>query len=149
MYEYANARYKSLAQTLIDADPFTLGHIDASTIEFLTKEEKTPKKVFRIESIREPFVMMTNKCYIITISEVLIEDISQEHMELHMYKVLRQINPENGRLVPPDVIEFSDIIDLFGYDWQDKDTLPSIVDQLEAKTVANTLVPKGDEEKAS
>lgn len=148
MYEYANPKYKALCQDLIDADPINLGHIDPSTIEFLTKEEKVPKKVFRIESIREPFVMMTNKSFLMIISETLANEVSREHLELHMYKVLKQINPENGRIVPPDVIEWSDIIDLFGYDWQEQKILPSIIDQLSARTVANTLVDS-DEERAS
>lgn len=149
MYEYANSRYKCLAQELIDADPFTLGHIDPNAIEFFTKEEKTPRKAFRIEAIREPYVMMTHKSYIIIVSEVLIDDMSREHMELHMYKVLRQIDKESGRIVPPDVIEFSDIIDLFGYDWQEKVILPSILDQLNAKTVANALTQDDETEIAS
>lgn len=140
MYTHANARYRMLAQELIDVDPFVLGHVDVSTVVFLYKEEKNPKWPMRILGIREPFIMLTNKSYIVEISEELAENLSQEHRELHMYKVLRQIDKESGRIIHPDVIEFSDIIDLFGYDWQSKMLLPSIIDQLEAKTIANTLV---------
>lgn len=149
MYTYANARYRSLAQDLIDADPFVLGHIDVSTIVFLYKEEKSPKWPMRILGIREPYIMLTNKSYVIELSEELAEDLGQEHRELHMYKVLRQIDKESGRIIHPNVIEFSDIIDLFGYDWQEKKILPSIIDQLEAKTVADTLVDNDEIEEAS
>lgn len=144
-YEFSNGMYKSLAQDLVDADPFVLGHIDVSTIAFLNKEEKIPKWPLRIVPIREPFIMLTNYLYYIEISENLCMDLSREHLELHMYKTLRQIDAETGRIIHPNVIEFSDIIDLFGYDWQDKKILPSIIDQLDAKTVANTLVDEEDE----
>lgn len=144
-YTYADPKFKLLAQNLVDADPFTLGHIDVDTIVFLYKEETSPKRVMRISAIREPYIMLTNKLYIIEISEQLVSEISQEHVELHMYKTLKQISPDTGRIIHPDVIEFSDIIDLFGYDWQEKKVLPSILDQLSARTIANTLV-KDDEE---
>lgn len=139
-YSYANPRYKALAQSLIDADPELLNHIDVSTIAFLNKEEKNPKWPFRIIALREPYIMLTNKCYIIEVSELLDGDLSQPHRELHMYKILRQVDRETGRIIHPDVIEFSDIIDLFGYKWQDDKNLDSIIDKLEARRIANLLV---------
>lgn len=144
-YSFANGMYKSLAQDLIDADPFVLGHIDVNSIAFLSKEEKNPKWPFRILSIREPLVMLTNYSYYIEISEELTTYLSREHVELHLYKVLRQIDNETGRIIHPNVIEFSDIIDLFGYDWQEKKILPSIINQLDAKTVANVLTTDSEE----
>ncbi|AEO93409.1 gp149 [Bacillus phage G] len=139
-YSFADSKYESLAQDLIDADPIDLGHIDVSAIAFLNKEEKNPKWPFRIIPIREPLTMLTKFEYYVEICESLLENATKEHIELHIYKILRQIDKESGRIIHPNVIEFSDIIDLFGYDWQEKKMLPSIIDQLDAKTVANTLV---------
>lgn len=149
-YSFANAKYKVLAQNIVDADPFVLGHIDVSTIAFLVKEEKSPKWPMRIIALREPITMLCNYLYYLEISEELLNPLTQEHRELHMYKILRQIDKETGRVIHPDVIEFSDIIDLFGYDWEQKNILPSIIDQLDAKTVANALTADDDsEEEAS
>ena len=144
-YSFANVKYSSLAQKLIDADPFVLGHIDVSSIAFLNKDEKNPKWPFRILPIREPLIMLTNYLYYMEISEELLGNLSKEHIELYLYKVLRQIDKETGRIIHPNVIEFSDIIDLFGYDWQNNDNLPSIIDQLDARTISTVLVSESSD----
>jgi predicted metallopeptidase len=141
-YSWANGAFKTLAQDLIDADPFNLGHIDPKTICFIHKEEEKPRKPFRMRAVTEPFVFLTNYLYILEISEMLAFDLSIEHRELHMYHCLLQIDREKpGRLNHPDVVEFSRIIDLFGHDWKDKLQIGSIVDILNAHTVADALAP--------
>lgn len=140
-YSWANGAFKSLAQDLIDADPFNLGHIDLSKFCFIHKEEEKPKKPFRMKAVLEPYVFLTGYLYIMEVSEMLAFDLSIEHRELHMYHCLLQVDPEKeGRLKHPDVVEFSRIIDLFGHDWKEKNQINSVIDVLNAHTVADTLV---------
>ncbi|MNW00544.1 hypothetical protein D3C71_1960530 [compost metagenome] len=44
-----------------------------------------------------------------------------------MYKILKQIDMSDGKIKYPDVVEFKDVIDQFGYDWTNKDHIPSIL----------------------
>lgn len=126
-YSYADGKFKDLVETMIDANPLNFGHIDPDSIIYLNKEEKSPKVVMRINMIKEPFVMLLNKQYLLEISEDLVSRIPMEHLELHMYKILKQIDIDDGKIRFPDVVEFKDVIDQFGYDWTNKDHIPSIL----------------------
>ena len=139
-YTYANEKFKDLVETMIDADPLNFGHIDPDSIIYLNKEEKSPKVVMRISMIKEPFVMLLNKMYLLEISEEMVDRIPQEHLELHMYKILKQIDMNDGKIRYPDVVEFKDIIDMFGYDWTNKDHIPSILKILNGDKIQQQAV---------
>ena len=114
-YTHCNVDIKKLVGDLIDADQTNLSHIDEKSIVCVNKEEKKPKQVAKISQIKEPFCMLTGYSYLMEISEELAENISKEHLELHIYTVLRQINNQDGKIKYPDVVEFKDIAQIFGY----------------------------------
>lgn len=130
-YTPCSAEIQTLIKDLIDADPINLSHVDSTSIVCVNKEEKKPKAVAKISQIKEPFSMLTNFNYLIEVSEELANKISQEHLELHLYTALRQINNQDGKIKYPDVIEFRDIADIFGYDWKEKNQIDSIFSVLE------------------
>ncbi|MNB96078.1 hypothetical protein D3C81_753380 [compost metagenome] len=138
-YNYASNAFKSLVENLIDADPLNFGHIDPESIIYLNKEEKTPKVVMKITMIKEPYVMLLNKQYILEVSEDLVNKLPTEHTELHMYKILKQIDMTDGKIKYPDVVEFKDVIDKFGYDWTNKDHIPSILNLLNNNSVPQAV----------
>lgn len=139
-YSYANKKFRELVESIIDADPLNFGHIDPDSIIYLNKEEKSPKVVMRITMIKEPFVMLLNKQYLLEISEDLVSRIPQEHIELHMFKILKQIDINDGKIRYPDVVEFKDIIDTFGYDWTNKEHIPSILHILNGNNEVKQVV---------
>lgn len=128
-YSIANAKYKSKAQELIDADPSELGHIDLNDVLFLQIEETKPKQAMRISMIKEPFVMLTGKKFYIAINEELIGEYSDEQIELELYRALFHISPEPDKMRFPDVYDFSFIINHFGFDWR-QNNIPSILSML-------------------
>lgn len=130
-FTYADEKFRILVERLIDADPFHLGHIDPDTIIYLYKEEKKPKRPIRISQIPQPYVLLTSKFYIIEISEELVEQISNEHLEIFIYRSLRQIDCESGRVISPDVMEWKDILSMYGFEWQKKSSVTSIFQILE------------------
>lgn len=128
---FANEKFRNLVEKLIDADSFNLGHIDPDTIVYLYKEEKNPKRPLRISQIQQPYVLLTNKFYIIEISEELVDKISKEHLEIYMYRILRQIDCESGRVIAPDVMEWKDVLNMYGFEWQKQSNVKSIFQVLE------------------
>jgi hypothetical protein len=129
-YFYADSKFKNLMEKIIDSDPLNFGHIDSDSIIYLNKEEKTPRNVMKISVIKEPYNMLLDKLYILEINENLVNKLPEEHVELYMYRIAKQIDVKDGKIRYPDIVEFKDVIDTFGYDWTNKDHIPSILNLL-------------------
>lgn len=136
-FSFADDKFRIMVERLIDADPFNLGHIDPDTIVYLYKEEKNPRRAIKMAQIPQPYILLTGKFYIMEISEELVEIISKEHLEIFIYRGLRQINSENGRVIAPDVIEWKNILDMYGFDWEQNSSIPSIFEVLRNKSDAS------------
>lgn len=130
-YTRCSKDVEKLIEDLINADQVNLSHVDPQSIVCVNKEEKKPRTVAKITQIKEPFAMLMNLQYLIEVSEQLAQDISQEHLELHLYTALRQISDQDGKIKYPDVVEFRDIANMFGYDWKEQEQIDSIFSILE------------------
>ena len=130
-YTRCSQEIEKLIKDLIDADQENLSHVDYNLIVCVNKKEKKPKTVAKITQIKEPFSMLMNFQYLVEVSDEMVKDISQEHLELYLYSVLRQISDQDGKIKYPDVVEFRDIADMFGYDWKQQEQIDSIFSVLE------------------